>query len=197
MEFKPEFIELVRNKIRNILQQSKGDIQGQIQILVNRKKGLKNKHDRLLDLRVDGELTKEKFIEAQSEVEAKINEIDAQISEWEGEAKLDYTLIYEVLSLTTNIYQTYTETPDFLKRHYIRLFIERIYVKDRKIWKIAENPIFSVLRKEHQVLIRQDLLALLNTFRTYEWTKPYEPLDYSLRYMQQILYPETTKYHFA
>ena len=31
-------------------------------------------------------------------------------------------------------------------------------------------------------------LALLHTFRTYEWTKPYQPLDYSFRYMQQILY---------
>lgn len=33
-------------------------------------------------------------------------------------------------------------------------------------------------------------LVLLNTFRTYEWTKPYQPLDYSFKYMQQILYAQ-------
>lgn len=27
-------------------------------------------------------------------------------------------------------------------------------------------------------------MALLNTFRTYEWTYPYQPLDYSFKYMQ-------------
>ncbi len=157
-EFKPEFIELVRKKIKEILEQSKGDIQGQIQALENRKKGLKTKHGRLLDLRVDGELTKEKFLEAQAEVEGKINEIEAQIYELERKAKLDYKLIDEILSLTTNTYQTYMEAPDFLKRHYLRLFFERIYVKDRKIWKIAENPVFSVLRKQQQVIINSNWL---------------------------------------
>ncbi|GEM_PF-2059886 len=34
----------------------------------------------------------------------------------------------------------------------------------------------------------KNVLALASTFRTYEWTKPYQPLDYSFRYMQQILY---------
>ena len=162
-EFKPEFIELVRTKIREILEQSKGDIQGQIQGLENRKKGLKTKHGRLLDLRVDGELTKEKFLEAQSEVEGKINEIEAQIYELERKAKLDYKLIDEVLSLTTNTFQTYMEAPDFLKRHYLRLFFERIYVKDRKIWKIAENPVFSVLRKQQQVIINSNWLSSLDS----------------------------------
>lgn len=163
MEFKEEFIELVRSKVRDILNKSKGDIQGQIQALENRKKGLKTKHDRLLDLRVDGELTKEKFLEAQSEVESKINDIEVQITDLEGKAKLDYRLIDEILSLTTNIYQTYMEAPDFLKRHYLRLFFERIYVKDKKMWKVIENPIFSVLRKEHQLLFRGNLLSSLDS----------------------------------
>lgn len=157
MEFKQEFINLVKAKIREILEKSKGDINGQIQALENRKKGLKSKHDKLLDLRLNDEISKEKFLEAQAEVEQKITDIEGQIAELESKAKLDYKMIDEVLSLTTNIYQTYTEAPDFLKRHYLKLFFERIYVKDRKIWKVAENPIFSVLR-EQAVIISGNML---------------------------------------
>ncbi len=174
-EFKPEFIELVKAKVKEILQQSKGDIQGQVQALENRKKGLKTKNSRLLELRIDGELTKEKFLEAQAEIEGKINEIESQIYELERKSKLDYKLIDEVLSLTTNTFQTYMEAPDFLKRHYLRLFFERIYVKDRKIWKIAENPIFSVLRKQQQVIINSKWLLDLDSNQD-EWIQ--SPLSY-------------------
>lgn len=158
MEFKQEFIELVRSKVRDILKQNKGDIDGQIQGLENRRKGFKNKLSHLIDMRANGELSRETFKDSQDEVEARINEADAQILELETKAKLDYRLIDEVLSLTTNIYQTYMEAPDFLKRHYLRLFFERIYVKDKKVWKIAENPVFSVLRKQQQVILRGNWL---------------------------------------
>ena len=114
-------------------------------------------------MRANGELSREVFQESQGEVEARLNEIDSQIHELEAKAKLDYRLIDEVLSLTTNIYQTYTEAPDFLKRHYLRLFFERIYVKDKKVWKIAENPVFSVLRKQQEVIIRGNWLRGLDS----------------------------------
>lgn len=131
---------------------------GEIQILENRKKGLKNKHDKLLELRLNEEISKEKFHEAQGEIEDKITKIEEQIAQLEAKEKLDYKMIDEVLSLTTNIYQTYIDASDFLKRHYLKLFFERIYVKDRKIWKVAENPIFSVLR-EQAVIISGQVLA--------------------------------------
>src|SRR3989344_210428 len=163
MEFKSEFIELVKNKVRAILDKNKGDIDGQIQGLENRRKGLKNKLSRLVDMRANGELSRESFKDSQDEVEARIGETNAQILELENKAKLDYRLIDEVLSLTTNIYQTYTEAPDFLKRHYLRLFFERIYIKDKKVWKTAENPVFSILRKQQEVIIRGDWLRGLDS----------------------------------
>ncbi|MFA6446317.1 MAG: recombinase family protein [Candidatus Paceibacterota bacterium] len=158
MEFKPAFIELVKKKVKTILEQNRGDINGQIQGLENRRKGFKNKLNNLIDMRANGELTRETFKDSQDEAEARINEIDAQILELENKAKIDYRLVDEVLSLTTNIYQTYMDAPDFLKRHYLRLFFERIYIKDKKVWKIAENPVFSTLRRQQEVIIRGNWL---------------------------------------
>jgi len=71
------------------------------------------------------------------------------------------------LSLTTNIYQTYMEAPDFLKRHYLRLFFDKIYVKDKKLWKVVENPVFSVLRKQEKLIIDGHWLADIDAIRTF------------------------------
>lgn len=158
MQFSEEFIELIKSKIRKILDKSKIDIQSQIKGFENRKTGLKHKQSKLLDLLIEGEIPKDALKEKQQELENQIKDIEFQIQELESKAKLDYQLIEEVLSLTHNIYQTYVEAPDFLKRHYLKLFFERIYVKDKKIVKIVENPVFSVLKKQHQVIITQHLL---------------------------------------
>lgn len=44
------------------------------------------------------------------------------------------------------------------------------------------------------VATRPILLALGNTFRTYEWTKQFEPIAYNFHYIQQILYSQPANY---
>lgn len=153
MEFNQEFIDLVKSKVKDILGKNKDDIDGRVQALENRKKGFNNKLNKLIDMRTDGEISREKFLEMQDEMNRRIGELEQQIYELKTKAKIDYRLIDEVLSLTTNIYQTYMEAPDFLKRHYLRLFFDKLYVKDRKLWKVVENPVFSILRKQEKVII--------------------------------------------
>lgn len=153
MEFNQEFIDLVKSKVMRILDKNKGDIDSQVQALENRKKGLNNKDNKLIHMRAEGEISREKYLELQTEINGRIGDFEEQIYELKTKAKIDYRLIDEVLSLTTNIYQTYMEAPDFLKRHYLRLFFDKVYVKDRKLWKVVENPVFSVLRKQENVII--------------------------------------------
>lgn len=49
------------------------------------------------------------------------------------------------------------------------------------------------IRKPHQSILestvteRTVLLALGNTFRTYEWLKPYQPIDLTITYLKQVL----------
>lgn len=159
MEFKKEFVELVKSKIRSILSKNQGDIEGRVQVLENRKKSFNSKLNKLIDMRTNDEITREKFLELQTEVNGRIGELEEQIFELKTKAKIDFRLIDEVLSLTTNIYQTYTEAPDFLKRHYLRLFFDQIFIRDRKIWKISENSVFSTLRKQQEVILRGNWLG--------------------------------------
>lgn len=70
------------------------------------------------------------------------------------------------------------------KRDLILELGQNLILKDKKLEFKFKQPYDVLLLPEY----RTDMLALLNTFRTYEWTKPYQPLDYSLNYMPQILY---------
>lgn len=40
-----------------------------------------------------------------------------------------------------------------------------------------------------EVILRRVELTLASTFRTFEWAKPYEPVELTFNTMQQILYP--------
>lgn len=62
---------------------------------------------------------------------------------------------------------------------------QNLILKDKKLEFSFKKPYDVLLLPQYH----QSMLALLNTFRTYEWTIPYQPLDYSFNYMQQILYP--------
>lgn len=83
--------------------------------------------------------------------------IDRQLHELNNKHTIDFSVIDEVLAMTRNLHQSYLDTPDFLKRHYLRLFFERLYIKDKKIVKVVETPIFRVLRQENQLLFRTRL----------------------------------------
>lgn len=157
-EFNPEFIKLVKQKVKEITEVNHRDTQSRIRGLENQKRDLENKQSKLLDLLLEGEINKNSLERKQTEIENQIEEIESKISEAKSNLKIDFKLVEEVLSLTQNIYQTYMEAPDFLKKHYLRVFIEKIFVSEGKIVKIIENPIFSMLREQEQVLIKGNLL---------------------------------------
>ena len=96
----------------------------------------------------------------------EIELLDNQLNELDVQYKMDVTIIDEVLALSRNIYQTYLDAPDFLKRHYLRFFFDAIYIDGKKITKIVETPLFSVLRNQHHIIIREHWLPALDSIRT-------------------------------
>ena len=109
----------------------------------------------------------------------QISNLDDQLLELEEKHKIDVTLIDEVLALTRNIYQTYLDAPMHLKRHYLRFFFEGIFIKDKRIAKVVETPLFSTLRRQNKVIIRSNWLPQLVSTRTEKWVKSYLMLPVS------------------
>src|SRR3989338_4996465 len=88
------------------------------------------------------------------------------IGKWEKEKGVyliyqggfDIDAASEILSLTNNIYDTFTKANFYAKRHYLSMFIERIEVKEKKVAKVTYTPLFQSLIEAQTVRIRHDLL---------------------------------------
>jgi len=168
-QFTPEFIELIKEKVREYFDNTKGNINSKKQALVNKKVAIEQKQDKITSLLIDNVIDRDTFKRQDTKLREEIGQIENQISELEAQRQLDVDIIDEVLALSRDIYKTYMEAPKFLKRHYIRFFFEKLYVKDKKIAKVIETPIFSTLRKQHLLILRTNWLAGWDDFRTLQW----------------------------
>lgn len=152
--FSEEFVEIVKTQMKARIVESKGTINSERQALINKKTGIETRRNKLEDELVDAVIDRPTYKRQHERLENDIVLINNKIANVEGGRKLDMDLVEEVLSLTRNLSKTYRDAPMDLKRHYLRLFFEKLYINNKKIGKILETPIFSTLRKEEKVIIR-------------------------------------------
>ncbi len=56
----------------------------------------------------------------------------------------------EVLAFTRDIFQTYKDTPDFIKCHYLKFLHKKIIIENKGILETVPTPIFLVLQSNQQ-----------------------------------------------
>lgn len=154
-EFSGEFIELVRNQAKEHIRDSRKHQSEYRRALQDQKRGLIQKRRNIEDLLVDKSLDRDIFKRQYKQIQEDLTIIDRKVHELDHEEQVDFGVIEEILALTRNLHKTYLDAPDFLKRHYLRLFFDRIYIQDKKIVKICDTPIFRVLKEEQKILLRE------------------------------------------
>ncbi|MBU0998542.1 recombinase zinc beta ribbon domain-containing protein, partial [Patescibacteria group bacterium] len=153
MQFSLKFIDLVVLKTKEAIGEGRRFLNSQRMQLVNRKTSLETKRNKLEDSLLDETVEADAYKRLHAKIQDKIYKINDRIEELEEKANIDTNLIEEVLSFTRNIYKTYKQAPNFLKRHYLRFFFEKLYVKNCKVTKIEPTPIFAILRENQEVII--------------------------------------------
>lgn len=157
-EFSPDFIELVRQKVKAHFEDNRKSLKSRRRGLLNKRKAIEVKRNKLENLLVDETIARDVFKRQHARFQEKIDQLDNQLSELEAKRQIDVNLIDEVLALTRNIHQTYLDAPMHLKRHYLRFFFEGIFIKDKRIAKAVETPLFCALRRQEKVIIRSNWL---------------------------------------
>ncbi len=153
LQFSQEFIDAVVRKTKDKLEISRKNVDSVKQGFLNQKSAFEMKRNKLEDALLDGTIDRDGFKRKHSELQDKILNLDTQIQEIEAESKIDIDLIDEVLAFTRNLYKTYKEAPDFLKRHYLRFFYEKIIVKNKEVVGAVATPIFLSLQAIQAVII--------------------------------------------
>lgn len=151
-EFSEEFVELVRQHAKDHLQSLRRDKQALKRSLLNQKRGIEQKRNNIEDLVVEGTIDREVYKRQHIQLKEELLTIEKKLHELENQRIVDFSVIEEVLAMTRNLHQSYLDAPDFLKRHYLRLFFDRLYIQDKKIVKIIDTPIFRTLKEEQKIL---------------------------------------------
>lgn len=63
----------------------------------------------------------------------------------------------EVLALVENLYETYKTAPNDIKRTYLRMFIDKVLIDDKKIVEVKLTPIAQKLLEIEQVRISGEI----------------------------------------
>lgn len=171
LEFTEEFTAQVKSQAKEFLSMGRKNNGSTIQAFTNQKTGLVTKRNKLEDLLIDGLVDRDTYTRKHAEISEKIDNLQAQIDEVEEEDKLDMPLIEDTLFLTKDIYRTYKDAPDPLKRHYLRFFYEGITVDNKVIVEAKPTPIFEALLSANMVRLRQVVLPGVDS--------NHEPYSYS------------------
>lgn len=157
IQFSQEFINAVVRKTRERLENSRKSADSIKQGILNQKTALEAKRNKLEDALLDATIDRDSFKRKHSELQDKILNSEAQLQEIDSQNKIDIDLIDEVLAFTRNIHQTYSEAPDFLKRHYLRFFYEKMVVKKKEIVEVVPTPIFASLINSQAIIMNQGM----------------------------------------
>ncbi len=131
--------------------------------LLNRKTSLETKRNKLEDALLDETIDPEAYKRIHVKIQDKIYKINERIEDLELKVNIDMNLIEEVLAFTRNIYKTYFSAPPFLKRHYLRFFFDKIFVKNGKVVRTEPTPIFALLQANQAVIIADNQLPRLDS----------------------------------
>lgn len=153
IKFSQEFIDAVVGKTKAYVENARKISRSEIQALQNRKTALEGKRNKLEDALLDGTIDRTVFKRKHEELQTAIDAIEEQFCDIENRKRIDINLIEEVLAMTRNIVETYRTAPPFLKRHYLRFFYEKIFVKNRTIDHVVYTPIISSLQDNKGVII--------------------------------------------
>lgn len=174
VQFSEEFIQAVVTKTKEKLNNYRKDYQKRLKTILNRKSSSELKRDKLEDALLDGIIDRETFKRKHFQIQQSLSNLEEEIIEMENKRKIDIDLIEEVLSFSRNIYLTYVEAPPFLKRHYLRFFYEKVYVKDKYITEVKYTPIFQTLIDAQQVILRNEMLPIQEIDISFDFASIYE-----------------------
>jgi hypothetical protein len=76
----------------------------------------------------------------------------------DSQREYDIEVVRQVLSLSRNVYQTYKDAPEPMKRHILGIFWDRFVVRDRTIVEATPTELVRVLQAEKEVISSANLL---------------------------------------
>ena len=158
LEFKPEFIEAVKNQIKNVYQESISKMKLAKKAAENREDAVIMNKERIFRDYSNGKITADEYHLFNKKFDADMLGVQKELADIAKTQTIDTSIISEVLELTRNIAQSYSKVDIDHKRAYLHFFFQKIWVKDRKVVEVEYTPAIQVLQDTHLVILSANWL---------------------------------------
>ena len=162
LEFKPEFIEAVKNNIQKVYENKSHEIQLTKKAAFNRRDGIETQRERIEQQLLDGHIGGELFSRLNAKLDANMLVVQKELADINKIHTIDTSIIDEILVFTNNIIKRYNEVDNDHKRAFLHFFFKEIFVKDKQIVRVTYTPALQVLNEaklgilSHNWLPRED-----------------------------------------
>ena len=166
LEFKPEFIEAVKNNIRKVYKETNKRVKFAKKAAYNRKTAVEIKREKLEEELLAGTIARERFKTLNGKINADLLDIQKELADINKIRTIDIKIIDEVLILTQDIVKAYKAVDINAKRAYLRFFFKKIWVKNKKITDIEYQPVIEILNQVNLGILSSNWLPALDQVRT-------------------------------
>lgn len=150
LEFSQSFIDKVIGKAKVIFYERRKNYEARRKECVNQRTAFELKR-KVAEEKLFAKVISDKdFTRVRTEIEREIQNIDDRLIELEKQRNVNVDVAQEVLSLTRNIYDAYTNASVPLKRQYLAFFWDNFEVADGLIIKSNPSLLFGELLKLEQ-----------------------------------------------
>lgn len=147
LEFSPDFINLVLEKVKNTFYERRQSYENKRQGFVNQKTALEARMRVAEDKLLSKTISDDDFTRIRNELKSELASIDDRLIRLNKEKDIDVDMSRQVIGLTNNIYETYKKASPTLKRLLLGFFWERFDVQDGIIIKSVSSILFEELIK--------------------------------------------------
>lgn len=154
LEFSPEFIELVIEKARNIFVDRRKDYDRKRQGLINRRTAYESRQRVAEDKLFAGIISDEDFTRVRADIKKEVEAIGSELDALGGQQEGNIDIAQEILLLTRNIHQSYSQAPFELKKRYLGFFWEKFEVSEGIIIKSVPSSLFAELLKLEKATLK-------------------------------------------
>jgi len=154
IQFSDDFINLIMEKVKIGYQEMQQSNKQQKQNLINQKTAIEHQRDKAEEKLLEGIINNKDFSRLRNKIQDQLDGIETLLSELHYQRELDVDQIQEILNFTKNIYSAYQKASPELKRQYLGLFFDKIFISNKKIKSVAYNSLFDTLIKAEKAFYK-------------------------------------------
>lgn len=154
LEFSQEFLHTLIDRVKSVFFERRKIFEDKRKGLINQKTAYEAKRKTVEDKLLSDIISNDDFKRIKEEINIEMEKIDNRIANLEKERGLNMDIAEQVLSLTKNIYETYSTSNPKIQRLLLSFFWEKFVVNDGVIIKSVPSPLFQELLRLEKVFYK-------------------------------------------